>query len=233
MMQNALLESDGPLPLPHHIIIDRCYVHGDASAGVRRGISLQVSYGAVIDSDIREIHQRGVDSQAIGIWEGAGPYLIRNNFLSAASENLVIGGADPSVAGLVPSDITIVGNHFWKDYSGWLGANWNVKNLLEFKNARRVLVRGNVLEYSWAQGQVGMAVLLTPRNQDGGCAWCVVQDVTIEYNLIRHAGGGIEMANSDDGHPSLPTQRVRISNNVLTDISTRYGGHNGCLKTWR
>ena len=93
MTQNALLETDGPLPLPHHIIIDRCYLHGDANAGVRRGISLQVSYGAVIDSDIREIHQRGVDSQAIGIWNGAGPYLIRNNFLSAASENLVIGGS--------------------------------------------------------------------------------------------------------------------------------------------
>ena len=118
-----------------------------------------------------------------------------------------------------------MGNHFWKDYKAWRGANWNVKNLLEFKNAQRVLVRGNVLEYSWADGQIGMAVLLTPRNQDGGCPWCVVQDITLEYNLIRHTGGGIEMANSDDGHHSLPTQRVCINNNLLSDISTSYGGH--------
>ena len=184
--------------LPHHIIVDRCYVHADRTASVRRGLSFQVAYGAVVDSYFSEFHQVGADSQAIAAWNGPGPFLIQNNFLSAASENVMFGGADPDIPDLVPSDITIKGNHFWKDYSAWHGASLNVKNLLEFKNAQRVLVDGNVLEYSWADGQVGFAIMLTPRNQNGGCTWCVVQDVTITSNLIRHAASGIETAPSDN-----------------------------------
>jgi len=210
--------------LPHHIIVDRCYVHADRTASVRRGLTLQVAYGAVVDSYFSEFHQIGTDSQAIAGWDGPGPFLIQNNFLSAASENVLFGGADPSIPNLVPSDITIRGNHFWKDYNAWKGASLNVKNLLEFKNAQRVLVDGNVFEYSWADGQNGFAILLTPRNQNGGCNWCVVQDVTITSNLIRHAASGIETAVSDNTFVSLPTNRVLIQNNVLTDISTSYGG---------
>ena len=210
--------------LPHHIIVDRCYIHADRTASVRRGISFQVAHGAVVDSYFSEFHQIGTDSQAIAGWDGPGPFLIQNNFLSAASENVLFGGADPSIPNLVPSDITIRGNHFWKDYNAWKGASLNVKNLLEFKNAQRVLVDGNVFEYSWADGQNGFAILLTPRNQNGGCNWCVVQDVTITSNLIRHAASGIETAVSDNTFVSLPTNRVLIQNNVLTDISTSYGG---------
>jgi hypothetical protein len=211
--------------LPHHIIVDRCYVHADRTASVRRGLSFQVAYGAVVDSYFSEFHQIGTDSQAIAVWNGPGPFLIQNNFLSAASENVMFGGADPDIPDLVPSDITMTGNHFWKDYSAWRGASLAVKNLLEFKNAQRVLVDGNVLEYSWADGQVGFAILLSPRNQNGRCTWCRVQDVTITGNLIRHASSGIRTGPSDGTFVSLPTNRVLIQNNVLTDLSTSYGGY--------
>jgi len=211
--------------LPHHIIVDRCYVHADRTASVRRGLSFQVAYGAVVDSYFSEFHQIGTDSQAILVSNGPGPFLIQNNFLSAASENVMFGGADPDIPDLVPSDITIQGNHFWKDYAAWNGAGFSVKNIFELKNAQRVLLDGNVLEYSWLDGQVGFAILLTPRNQNGRCAWCVVQDVTITSNLIRHAASGIQTAPSDNIFVSLPTNRVLIRNNVLTDISTNYGGN--------
>jgi len=211
--------------LPHHIIVDRCYVHADRTASVRRGLSFQVAYGAVVDSYFSEFHQSGTDSQAIAVWSGPGPFLIQNNFLSAASENIMFGGADPAITNLVPSDITIRGNHFWKDYSAWKGAGLTVKNLLEFKNAQRVLVDGNVFEYSWAEAQSGFAIMITPRNENGGCPRCVVQDVTFTSNLIRYAASGIEIAPSDDIFVSLPSNRLLIQNNVLTDISTSYGGN--------
>jgi hypothetical protein len=224
MMQYSLIETDvgatSQLQLPSYIIVDRCYIHADLTAAVRRGLSFQVAYGGVVDSYFSEFHQRGTDSQAIAVWKGTGPFLIQNNFLSAASENVIFGGSDPGITNLVPSDVTIVGNHFWKNYSAWNGAGLNVKNLLEFKNVQRVLVDGNVIEYSWADAQVGFAILLTPRNQSGGCDWCVVQDVTIKHNLIQHAGNGIETAPSDNNFVSLPTDRVLIQNNVLTDISS-------------
>jgi hypothetical protein len=225
----ALIEMDNhqtqASQLPSFIIFDRCYIHGTASGAVRRGVSFQVISGAIIDSDLREFHDQisapgfGSDSQAIATWTSPGPILIRNNFLSAASENVMFGGADPSISNMVPSDITIQGNHYWKDWTAWHGNGLNVKNLQEFKNAQRVLFDGNVVEYSWGDAQAGFAILLTVRNQSGGCDWCVVQDVTITHNLIRHAASGIETSGSDSDHISLPVNRVLFQNNVLTDIN--------------
>jgi Abnormal spindle-like microcephaly-assoc'd, ASPM-SPD-2-Hydin len=211
--------------LVSYLIIDRCYIHGTASGAVRRGVSFQVATGAVVDSDIREIHDQttapgqGSDSQAIGVWTSPGPLLIRNNFLSAASENVMFGGSTPSISNMVPSDITIVGNHFWKDYAAWHGNGFDVKNLLEFKNAQRVLIQGNVLEYSWGDAQVGFALLFTVRGENGTCTWCTVQDMTTTYNLIQHAASGIETTGADDSSMSLPDSRILIQNNVLMDIN--------------
>ncbi|MGD0910214.1 MAG: hypothetical protein ABSA96_21740, partial [Candidatus Acidiferrales bacterium] len=225
----ALIETDNSATtvanLVSYLIIDRCYIHGTASGAVRRGVSFQVASGAIVDSDIREMHDQtaspgqGSDSQAVGVWTSPGPLLIQNNFLSAASENMLFGGNDPSVANMVPSDITIVGNHYWKDFTAWYGNGYVVKNLQEFKNAQRVLLDGNVIEYSWGDAQVGFAVLLTVRNQNGACTWCVVQDMTVTHNLIQHAASGIETTGSDDANISLPDNRILIQNNVLTDIN--------------
>src|SRR4026208_1528566 len=36
--------------LPHHIIIERCYLHDDRKEGARRGGSLNAAHGAVVDA---------------------------------------------------------------------------------------------------------------------------------------------------------------------------------------
>jgi hypothetical protein len=51
---------------------------------------------------------------------------------------------------------------------------WQVKNLLELKNARRVRIEQNNFAHNWEEAQSGGAILFTPRNQDGNCRWCVV-----------------------------------------------------------
>ena len=58
-----------------------------------------------------------MDTQAIGGWNGPGPYLIENNYLEAAGENVMFGGADPTIPNLVPSDITLRLNHLIKPRS--------------------------------------------------------------------------------------------------------------------
>ena len=60
----------------------------------------------------------------------------------------MFGGADPAIRDLVPSDITITDNAVAKQ-PAWRVQRWQVKNLLELKNARRVLVRGNTFDYNW------------------------------------------------------------------------------------
>ena len=210
--------------VPQQLILDRCYIHGDPDAGQKRGIALNSANTTITNSYVSEIKAKGQDSQAIGGWNGPGPYMIENNYLEAAGENFMLGGADPSITDLVTSDVTFRRNHLSKPLA-WRDEHWTVKNLFELKNARRVLVEANLMEYSWRQSQVGYAILLTPRNQDGGAPWSTVEDVTIRRNVVRHAGGGLQILGRDDNHPSGQTQRIRIEDNLFYDIDAdKWGG---------
>jgi hypothetical protein len=210
--------------MPHHIVFERCYLHGDPQAGGRRGIALNVQHGAVVDSYLADFREQGADSQAIAGWNGLGPFAIVNDYLEAAGENVMFGGADPSIKNLVPSDIEIRANHFAKPLA-WQGTSWTVKNLFELKNARRVLVERNLFENNWVHSQAGFAILLTVRNQDGSAPWSVVEDVTFASNVVRHSASGVQILGRDDNRPSQQARRLHIRNNLFEDIgSARWGG---------
>jgi hypothetical protein len=215
--------------VPHDLVIERCYVHGDPLRGARRGIALNARNVAIVDSHFADFKEVGADSQAIAGWNGPGPFRIANNYLEGAGENVMFGGADPRIANLVPSDIEIVGNVFakpleWKaDDRRFNGVAWTVKNLFELKNARRVLISGNLFEYNWPHAQNGFAILFTVRNQDGGAPWSVVEDVMFRDNVVRHVAGGINILGHDDNHPSRQTSRIAIVNNVFADVGGKWG----------
>src|SRR5205807_1829530 len=103
--------------LPTDMTFDRCYIHGSPTGNVQRGIAVNSRRTAVIDSYISDIHGVGFDTQAIEGWNGDGPFKIVNNYLEASGENVLFGGADPSIANLVPSDIEIRRNSFNKPLS--------------------------------------------------------------------------------------------------------------------
>jgi hypothetical protein len=216
--------------LPHHIIIDRCYLHGDRRRGARRGVALNARHAAVVNSYLSDFKEAGADSQAIAGWNGDGPFRVADNYLEGAGENVMFGGADPAIPGLVPADIEVVGNHLAKPLTWKVGdpkfegTAWAVKNLFELKNARRVLIDGNLLEYNWPHAQNGFAILFTVRNQDGDSPWSTVEDVTFVNNLVRHAGAGINILGRDDIHQSRETRRIAIQNNLFVDIGGRWGG---------
>jgi hypothetical protein len=210
--------------LPHDIIIDRCYVHGDPTVGGRRGIALNSRSTAVIDSYVSDWKEIGADSQALAGWNGPGPFRIANNYLEAAGENVMFGGADPGIDGLVPSDIEVVGNHLAKPLA-WRGSPWTVKNLFELKSARRVLVEGNLFENNWAAAQNGTAIVIKSVNQDGGAEWSVTEDVTFVGNIVRHTATGIGVCGRGDGLPAGQTARILIADNLLYDVdAARWGG---------
>lgn len=212
--------------LPRQFIFERCYFQGHAILGTRRGIVINAGHVTVIDSYFSDFKIRGEDSQAIVGWEGPGPFLIQNNYLEAAGENVMFGGADPASESLVPSDITIKGNHFARPKSWRWNGNWTIKNILELKNARRILITGNVFEYNWPNAQNGFAILFTVRNQEGTAPWSVVEDVTFSNNIVRHVGSGINILGYDDHHPSQQTSRILIRNNLFIDIGGKWGEGN-------
>ncbi|MBN8680498.1 MAG: right-handed parallel beta-helix repeat-containing protein [Chitinophagales bacterium] len=215
--------------VPEDIIIDRCYIHGHDKATIMKGgVILNCSRAAVIDSYISGFHSIGYDTYAIAGTNGPGPFIIRNNYLEAAGENILFGGAAPAIPGLVPSDIEVRNNYFFKPFSwrpghpDYAGKHWTVKNLFELKTGRRVLLDGNLLENCWADlpiGQSGYAILLTVRAEGGASPQADVSDVTISNNIVRHAGAGISLSGHDSPTPSLQSRRIRIANNLFDDIS--------------
>jgi hypothetical protein len=114
------------------------------------------------------------------------------------------------------------------------GTRYVVKNLLEFKNARRVVIEGNRFEYSWAQDQKGYALLFLPAN-GGKAPWTAVQDVTVRSNRFDHVAAGITIAGRHKVNGVVVSQitaRISIANNLLTDVSkAKWGGHGLFLVT--
>jgi hypothetical protein len=213
--------------VPHDLIIDRCFIHGDADNGQKRGIALNSASTSIINSYISDIKSSSEDSQAIASWNGPGPYTIENNYLEAAGENILFGGGDPAIAGLIASDISIRYNYVTKNVA-WRGTDLTVKNLLELKNAQRVTVDSNVFENNWAADQSGFALLLTPANQDGNAPWVAVQQVTFTNNIVRHVASAFSILGVDDSS-TLVTNAIVVRNNLFEDISASTWGGAGFL----
>jgi hypothetical protein len=142
----------------------------------------------------------------------------------------MFGGTDPKIANLVPSDITIRRNLLTKNLSwrGAVGTKPVVKTLLEVKNGRRMLIEGNRFEYSWAQDQKGYAMTLKPTN-NGAAPWTAVQDIEVRNNRFDHVGGGIVITGRDKVRGSQISRRIRVANNLLTDVSRAKWGGSGAF----
>jgi Putative Ig domain len=234
-----------------HVVVDRSWLHGNPQDETNDGVNLDGATNvAVVDSYFNDFHcisTTGQCTDAHAVAGGVsntqdGPFLIQDNFLEASGEAILFGGG---AANLTPTDIQILGNHFWKPWQ-WMPGNpgfvggpdghpFIVKNHLELKNAVRVLVDSNLMENNWGGfSQDGSAILLTPKNQhmpNGSdvCPLCQVTDITIRYVHISHAGDGMQMAtalsgNGKDGAPALAGTRWSIHDVVLDDLSKKYVG---------
>ena len=98
-----------------------------------------------------------------------------------------------------------------------------MKNLFELKNAQHVVLDGNLIENVWAAGQYGYALVLTPRNQNGGASWVRVRDVTITNNIIRNVAGVLQLMGYDSVNTSQQSQRITLRNNLFQGIDPKWG----------
>jgi len=222
--------------VPHHLSFDRCWIHGFPTQDVQRGVSLQCGESEVANSYISDIHMVGIEAQGICGWNGPGPFRIVNNFIEASTQGILFGGADPASESFTPSNISILRNHVFKPLSWkvddptYAGKHWTVKNILELKNAKNVLIDGNVLENVWTDGQTGIPVLFTVRNQECSAPYSTIKNVTFTNNVVKNANGGLNFLGKDNEAdpafgkcPGAAGGSVRgsdalIANNLFYDI---------------
>ena len=215
--------------LPHDIDFDRVYVHADASAGGKRGIALNGGATTVENSYVSGFWSTWQDTQALCGWNGPGPYTITNNYLEAGTEIVAFGGAIPSIPGVIPSNILIQGNLFFKPLSWMAGSAsyagipvW-VKNDIELKNAQNITIDSNDFENNWkGADQRGYFLLFNVRTESHQVPWAVVNNVKVTNNIFRHSAAGLDITGHDDDGAGSATNFL-VQNNVWDDINGNWG----------
>lgn len=232
--------------VPHHLSIDRSWIHGFSDQDVQRGVTMNCAECSVTNSHVTDIHMVGIEAQGIAGWNGPGPIHIVNNQVDASTQNIMFGGADCASEALMPADIEIRNNDLFKPLiwkagdPSYAGHDWVIKNLLELKSGKRIVIDGNRMRNNWTDGQDGKAVLLTVRNQECSAPWSTVQEVTFTNNTVSHAEGGLNLLGIDNeatieyvtAHPdkcdlnapntklgSIQGSNITISNNLFHDIN--------------
>jgi len=211
--------------LPHDIYIGNSYIHGASSGEMVRGIMVDGGNIEIQSNYISGFKSTFMEANAIGFFNCTSNFDIENNYLEAAAENLIVDGAGETILNLVPQNITIKHNYFYKPLE-WRNLNpaVYVKNLLEFKNGNGIVVDSNIFENNWAQNQNGTAVLFTVRTTGGQNPLNTVSGVHFTNNIVRHAAQGVVMAAYDDLSGLPATSMVRssdytIDNNLFDDLS--------------
>jgi hypothetical protein len=201
--------------LPSNVLLDQVAVLGlDGLA--HRGVELHGTNLSLTNSHVSGIVERFRQSQGVWIAYGPGPYLVENNYIEATGENLLVGGDDPKIQGMIPSDIVIRGNDFKKLQEWRTTAPNSVVNILELKNAQRVLIERNTLDGSWTDIQTGMGFTFTPRNQYGKASWSTVRDVVVRYNVVKnYENYAIHTLYTDNNFPSGTLTNLTVEHNLF------------------
>jgi len=218
-------ETDAAL-LPHHIELDRVWIHGDPRGSSRHGLVANGGSTLLVNSWVSEIKSEADFMNAVAAWNGPGPLVVVNSHLESAGQMVNVGGQPPSIAGTVPSDVVVgwcdlVRPRAWDpDDPSWDGSAWRAGGAVDLVNARRVTIEGNHIEHVW-QFQT---FRLQPQ-PDTGEPWGVVQDVTIAANEVRAVEAGFAMRGGTSSDPRRHTRQVTVRDNLMPDLGQ--GGSDG------
>jgi len=220
---------------PHRVRFEDVEVWATPTGG-HRGFALHGSDITLERVRVDGFVESGRDSQAVWINNGPGPYSLLDCYLEASGENIMVGGGPVAIPDCVPSDITIRGNTLFKPQA-WRQRPGSVKNSLEIKNGRRVLIENNTIDGCWKDAQGGTPILLTCKPQstptDPPMPWGVVDDITLRGNIVRRCPDlyAVSILGHYDKGPSQQT-----SSSSTTCSRTRRAGSScsgGLRRRWR
>lgn len=181
------------------IVFDRIYAHGHPEKGQKRGISLNSVRTDILNSYFSEFMAVAADSQAIAGYNGAGPFRIINNYLEGAGENILFGGADPSVYDLVPTGIEIRRNTITKPLAwrnailpapsglqGWDGGGGSLASGTHYFSVIALMDTGPSVAHSVASVQAAVSV---GGSRSVSLTWTAVPGAN-RYRIYRGTSSG-------------------------------------------
>lgn len=237
-------------------VFDRVWGHGEAHLEVKRFAFLAgASHIYFVDGYYSDFHCISVSGtctqpQFASADSAAGPFGFVRNFISSGGEHILFGGGGYNFG--TPSDILIAYNTFFRPfewnpncttstscpdgaiYDGGSGGGhpYDVQNIVELKNAQRVLLVGNHILNNWGGfSQVGNAITLTPKNQAGGsgCAQCFVSDVTEYYDRMENIAQMWQLGNTNTANGwASGGHNYSIHDVVGFNIGNYPGCYGGC-----
>lgn len=226
--QQALFMIDGSTStdanLCDDIGIDRCYIHGAiGSIAMRRGCHMDGTNTYIIDSTISEFHEAGAENHALLYAKAGANHKIVNNYLSATSINILVGGDTSSRRA---SNMEIRFNHIDKP-AAWEALYTDVKNLIELKLGDKILIEGNVIEGSWTQGQTGMALSLQSISGINEPQYKLT-DCIVRWNKIMRYDEPFRINGGNQGTLE-DTLRVLVHDNLFVERRTSVADGRGHL----
>lgn len=211
--------------VPHHLVIDRSYVHGNGNQETQRGVTLNCADCGVTNSNVSNIKAKGMDTQAVCGWNGTLRAYVLNSELVATGENAMWGGADPAQESMIPRNAELRRNSIWKPME-WKGQGYTIKNLVELKNCIGCTIDGNIIENNWGgEGQSGIAIVITVRNQDCAAPWSTIQNGSFTNNTVKNVWGAFNFLGKDN--EAEPTYEDRPGHPKCSDPGETYGSVRG------
>ncbi len=209
-----------PFSQPNNVVFDAVEVLAGPNGGFR-GFELHSRSVTITRSRVIGYRHTQRDAQAVYVCNGPGPHTIDSNWLEGSGENVLFGGCTTMAQSQHPANATIANNYVYKPQAWRQGQPQAalVKNNIECKSCDGALIKGNVIDGNWVNGQTGIPVLFTPRNQYKVSPWTVVRNVVFEDNVIRNTpqGYGVHILYTDDVAQTQPTADITIRHNLFMD----------------
>jgi hypothetical protein len=96
-----------------------------------------------------------------------------------------------------------------------------VKNLFEIKSGINIVVRGNVFENNWIDGQDGLALLIIALGDGNNTAgWARGENIRFERNIVRNSALGVRIAATNSVLNLRRNNRVSMTDNLVYKIGT-------------
>lgn len=259
IIESGLVNTGGPndtyftafADVPRQIHFGHFLIHGKDAQAIRRGVLQNGYYVGFRDGSIYGIHKSGTESAAIGGWNSPGVASHINLLVSGGAQDILYGGAGPSIPNIIPRNFTTKWCHMWKDpakftfNSGGVAPNYGWKNHYEHKNGTHILVEDCVLHHLTGDGQNGSNILFQTLNDSNLTpALQRITDITMRRLHIEGGGpmfaligrAGYSLGGEPIVMPEVPTARILIEHvygkNVCGTLTESYNASGSAPAGW-